>query len=72
MPDEVVASPDALTFDKELIDGAWYVVMRIRGQGHLKFSPHLAHRVAKSLIGQANQIENIGGTIILPCRKFRG
>jgi len=68
---DVVASPQAITFGRENIQGVWYIVMKIHGHGALKFSPHIAHSVARELVGQANAVEKLDGRVILhPRHKF--
>lgn len=70
---DMVESPQAITFGRENIQGAWYIVMKIHGHGALKFSPHIAHSVARELIGQANAVEKLDGNVIIhPWRRFRG
>ncbi len=68
---DMIASPQAITFGRENIQGVWYIVMKIHGHGALKFSPNIAHGVARELVGQANAVEKLDGSVIIsPRNKF--
>jgi hypothetical protein len=70
---DMVLSPQGIIIDRECIQGAWYVVLKIDGHGALKFSPDVAHNVARALVGQSNAIEKMDSRVIVhPWRKFRG
>ena len=64
MGDQVVATTQVISFGRERISGQWYVVMKIHGQGHLKFPPDIAHSIARELIGECNMIDKLDGNVI--------
>jgi hypothetical protein len=71
MAEERIASPQAIKVDKENIDGIWYVTLKILGHGCLKFSPNVAHNIARALVGKVNECDKLDGNIITMANMFR-
>ena len=71
MAEQRIASPQGIKIGHQNIEGAWYIVLKIHGQGSLKFSPNIAHKVARELMGEVNVVDKLAGNIIHPWRRFR-
>lgn len=69
MADALIATPQAVSFGREKIGGTWHVVMKIHGQGHLKFPVETAHELARDMVGQCNIIDRLNGDVLLPWKR---